>query len=38
LCITQDKTLEELSQVPDLDMEIVHTIGNHTAFWVWHAK
>jgi 4-amino-4-deoxy-L-arabinose transferase-like glycosyltransferase len=38
LCIAEDKSLEELSKVPDIDLEIVHTIGNRTAFWVWHTK
>ncbi len=38
LCIAEDKTLDELSQLEALDLEIVHTIGDRTAFWVWHAK
>ena len=37
LCITEDKTLDELARLGSLDMEIVHTIGNQTAFWVWPA-
>ena len=38
LCIADDKALEELSQLEALDLEIVHTIGDRTAFWVWHVK
>lgn len=38
LCIAEDRTLEELSHLPDIDMEIVHTVGSQTAFWVWRAK
>jgi len=35
LCISDDKTLQELSHVANVDMEVVHTIGNQSAFWVW---
>ena len=35
LCIAEDKTLAELSHVASVDMQVVHSIGNHTAFWVW---
>ena len=38
LCIAEDKTLEELSQVSAVDLEIIHTSGNQTAFWVWLVK
>ena len=38
LCIAEDKTLEELSQVSAVDLEIIHTSGNQTAFWVWQVK
>lgn len=38
LCITEDKTLEELSRVPAIDLEVVHAIGGHTAFWAWPVK
>lgn len=38
LCISDDKTLEELSHVPSIDLEVVHAIGGHTAFWAWPVK
>jgi 4-amino-4-deoxy-L-arabinose transferase-like glycosyltransferase len=38
LCITEDKRLEELSHVPELDLEVVHAIGGQTAFWLWKVK
>ena len=38
LCITEDKLLEELSHVPQIDLEVVHAIGGQTAFWVWKVK
>jgi hypothetical protein len=38
LCVAEDKTLEELSQVPALDLEVVYAVGGHTAFWAWPAK
>jgi 4-amino-4-deoxy-L-arabinose transferase-like glycosyltransferase len=38
LCIAEDKALDELTRQGDLDIEVIHTIGNQTAFWVWHAE
>ena len=38
LCITDDKMLEELSYVSEVDLEVVHAIGGQTAFWVWMVK
>jgi 4-amino-4-deoxy-L-arabinose transferase-like glycosyltransferase len=38
LCISDDNALREVSRVPSVDLEVVHTIGNHTAFWVWQVK
>jgi 4-amino-4-deoxy-L-arabinose transferase-like glycosyltransferase len=38
LCIAEDKTLEELTHVANVDMKVVHTIGNQTAFWAWQTK
>jgi len=38
LCIAEDKTLDELTRQGKLDIEVVHTIGNQTAFWVWHVE
>jgi hypothetical protein len=38
LCISEDKTLEELSHVPAIDLEVVHAIGGQTAFWAWPVK
>jgi 4-amino-4-deoxy-L-arabinose transferase-like glycosyltransferase len=38
LCIAEDRTLEELSRLGTLDMQVVHTIGNQSAFWVWQTK
>jgi 4-amino-4-deoxy-L-arabinose transferase-like glycosyltransferase len=35
MCIAEDKTLEELSRLGDVEMEIVQTIGGQTAFWAW---
>lgn len=39
LCIADSKiVLEELGQIPSIDLQIVHEIGKHTAFWVWQVK
>ena len=38
LCIAEDKALEELSHLPDVEMEIVRTIGSRTAFWASKSK
>jgi 4-amino-4-deoxy-L-arabinose transferase-like glycosyltransferase len=38
LCIAEDSSLTELSQVPTVDLEVVHAIGGHTAFWAWQVK
>ncbi len=38
LCIAEDKTLDEFSHLADVDLEVVHTIGGQTAFWIWQAK
>jgi 4-amino-4-deoxy-L-arabinose transferase-like glycosyltransferase len=38
LCIAEDKRLQELTHVSDLDLEVVHAIGGQTAFWIWKAK
>ena len=38
LCISDDEALPEVSRVPGMDLEVVHTIGNRTAFWVWQEK
>lgn len=38
LCIAEDKSLEELSHVSEIDLEVVHAIGGHTAFWAWQPK
>jgi len=38
LCISEDKTLEELAHLTQVDMEVVHAIGGQTAFWIWKAK
>jgi hypothetical protein len=38
LCVAEDKTLEELSHVPNVDLEVVHAIGGQTAFWAWPVK
>jgi hypothetical protein len=38
LCVAEDKTLEELSHIPNVDLEVVHAIGGHTAFWAWPVK
>lgn len=35
LFIAEDENLDELNRIDDLEMEVVHTIGNLTAFWVW---
>src|ERR1051326_571428 len=35
LCIAEDKSLDELAKFGNVDMQVVHTIGNQTAFWVW---
>src|ERR1051326_1873554 len=38
LCISDDRTLTEVSRLSSVDLQVVHTIGNHTAFWFWQAK
>jgi 4-amino-4-deoxy-L-arabinose transferase-like glycosyltransferase len=38
LCIAEDKKLEELSKMPQVDLEVVHAIGGQTAFWVWRVN
>jgi 4-amino-4-deoxy-L-arabinose transferase-like glycosyltransferase len=38
LCIADDKALAEVSHVTTLDVEVVHTIGNESAFWIWQTK
>jgi 4-amino-4-deoxy-L-arabinose transferase-like glycosyltransferase len=38
LCIADDNSLDELSRVPTVDLEVVHAIGGHTAFWAWQVK
>ena len=38
LCIAEDKSLHELAESGNLDMEVVHTIRNQTAFWVWKTR
>jgi len=38
LCISDDKSLVEVSRVSSVDVQVVHTVGNQTAFWVWQAK
>jgi 4-amino-4-deoxy-L-arabinose transferase-like glycosyltransferase len=37
LCIAEDKALDELSHLPNVEMQIVRTIGNQTAFWATKA-
>jgi 4-amino-4-deoxy-L-arabinose transferase-like glycosyltransferase len=38
LCIADDNSLDELSKVTTVDLEVVHAIGGHTAFWAWQMK
>jgi 4-amino-4-deoxy-L-arabinose transferase-like glycosyltransferase len=38
LCIADDKALAEVSHVSTVDVEVVHTIGNQSAFWIWQTK
>jgi hypothetical protein len=38
LCISDDQALGEVSRVPNFDLQVVHTIGNHSAFWIWQVK
>ena len=38
LCIAEDSMLFELSQMPTLDLQVVHAIGGQTAFWIWKVK
>jgi 4-amino-4-deoxy-L-arabinose transferase-like glycosyltransferase len=38
LCISDDKSLQEVSRVPTVDLQVVHTIGSQTAYWVWQVK
>jgi 4-amino-4-deoxy-L-arabinose transferase-like glycosyltransferase len=37
-CVTEDKKLEEVSHMPEVDLEVVHAVGGHTAFWIWKVK
>ena len=38
LCISDDKALQEVSRVPNVDLQVVHTVGNQSAFWAWQVK
>jgi hypothetical protein len=38
LCIAEDKTLDELTHLPNVDLDVVDAIGGHTAFWAWPVK
>jgi 4-amino-4-deoxy-L-arabinose transferase-like glycosyltransferase len=38
LCISDDKFLREVSGLPSVDLQVVHSIGIHSAFWVWQVK
>jgi 4-amino-4-deoxy-L-arabinose transferase-like glycosyltransferase len=38
LCIADDKALAEVSHVESVDVEVVHTIGKATAFWIWQSR
>jgi hypothetical protein len=39
LCIADAEVmLDEISQLPSIDLEVVHEIGRQTAFWVWQTK
>jgi 4-amino-4-deoxy-L-arabinose transferase-like glycosyltransferase len=38
LCIAEDRTLQELTRLGNLDLEIVNTIGRQSAFWVWQTE
>lgn len=38
LCIAEDRTLDELARFGNVDMQVVHTIGDQSAFWVWLAR
>jgi 4-amino-4-deoxy-L-arabinose transferase-like glycosyltransferase len=38
LCIAEDKTLDELAKLGNVDMQVVHTIGNQSAFWAWQEQ
>jgi 4-amino-4-deoxy-L-arabinose transferase-like glycosyltransferase len=38
LCIAEDKTLDELSHLPTVEIEVVQTLGSQTAFWAWKTK
>ncbi len=38
LCIAEDKALDELAQLGNVDLQVVHTIRNQTAFWVWSVR
>jgi 4-amino-4-deoxy-L-arabinose transferase-like glycosyltransferase len=37
-CIAEDRELDELARLGNVDMEVVHTIGDRSAFWVWLAR
>jgi 4-amino-4-deoxy-L-arabinose transferase-like glycosyltransferase len=38
LCIADDKALAEVSHVSTVDVEVIHTIGNESAFWIWQTR
>jgi hypothetical protein len=38
LCIAEDKTLNELSHLPNVEMKIVQSMGTQTAFWAWKSR
>src|SRR5581483_1608535 len=38
LCIAEDRELDELARIGDVDMQVVDSIGGQSAFWVWLAR
>jgi hypothetical protein len=38
LCIAEDKAIDELVRMGDVDMKVVHSIGTQTAFWIWRTE
>ena len=38
LCIADDKALAEVSHTSTFEVEVVHTIGNESAFWIWQTR
>jgi hypothetical protein len=37
-CITDNKTLDEVAHIAKVEMKVMQTLGNQTAFLAWRSK